>query len=253
LENKNHRLLDNSEILIIAHRGESYDAPENTIGAVDLAWERGALAVEVDVHLTADNQICIIHDHDTFRTTGKRMLVKQASMADLHKQDAGSWKNPAWANERIPSLPEVLASVPSHGKIIIEIKSRNLSADKLEKDILDSKLNHEQIEIISFNLNTLIQLKKVLSQYKMLWLVESRPRFCAFLNGTNPSSLIKKARKYKLDGINIGDSRYLTERVITRLKSGGLQVYTWTINDPERAKQLETWELTQLLPTGRHG
>jgi glycerophosphoryl diester phosphodiesterase len=78
-----------------------------------------------------------------------------------------------------------------------------------------------------------------LPQYKMLWLIESRPRFFAFLKGTNPSSLIKKTRKYKLDGINIGDSMHLTERIITRLKSAGLLVYTWTINDPIRAKQLD--------------
>lgn len=234
-----NREMNHPTPLIIAHRGESYDAPENTIGAINLAWERGAAAVEVDVHLTADNQICVIHDYDTLRTTGKRMVVNQTTLAELQQPDAGTWKNPEWASQRIPSLPEVLATVPSHGKIIIEIKSSDISAEKLQNDILESNLLTEQVEIIAFSLKTISHLKRILPQYKMLWLVESRPQIYAFLMGTNSNSLITKARKSNLDGINIGDSRCLTGNLIGKLKSAGLLVYTWTVNDPTRAKQLE--------------
>jgi glycerophosphoryl diester phosphodiesterase len=233
------RVMNHPSVLIIAHRGESYDAPENTIGAINLAWERGAAAVEVDVHMTSDKQICVIHDYDTFRTTGKRLMVKETPMTELQKPDAGIWKNPSWANQRIPSLKEVLATVPSHGKIIIEIKSLDIPGDNLCKVISDSHLRNEQVEIIAFSLKTITKLKKELPQYKMLWLVESRPRLLVLSMRTD--SLIRKAHKSGLDGINIGDSRYLTHKLISRLKSAGLLVYTWTVNNPVRARELASY------------
>lgn len=58
--------------ILIAHRGSSYEAPENTLGAVNLAWEQNADAVEVDVHLSLDNKVVVIHDSDTYRTTGEK-------------------------------------------------------------------------------------------------------------------------------------------------------------------------------------
>ena len=74
--------------LLIAHRGESYDAPENTLASLNLAWERGALAVEVDVHLSKDNQVVVIHDSTTTRTAGKSEKVKNQAQQRFRKK----WK-----------------------------------------------------------------------------------------------------------------------------------------------------------------
>ncbi len=66
-----------TETKIIAHRGESFDAPENTLAAINLAWERKVKAVEVDIHLTYDNEIVVIHDYNTLRVAGvKKSLIK---------------------------------------------------------------------------------------------------------------------------------------------------------------------------------
>ena len=109
--------------LIIAHRGESFNAPENTMAAINLAWERDAEAVEIDVQLSKDNELVVIHDMDTKRLTGIDKKVKDQTLAELKKLDVGSWKDITFKDERIPTLDEVLATVPTGKKLIVEIKS----------------------------------------------------------------------------------------------------------------------------------
>ena len=82
--------LDTFAVEIIAHRGASHDAPENTLAAVSLGWKRNADAVEVDVYLSKDNQVVVIHDKNTKRTTGHDGLVREMNWAQLRKLDAGS-------------------------------------------------------------------------------------------------------------------------------------------------------------------
>ena len=86
--------------LIIAHRGESFDAPENTLASINLAWERGAGAVEIDVHLSKDNQIVVIHDSNTKRVGAKNKKVSKQTLSELKKLDIGSWKNVKWKDEK---------------------------------------------------------------------------------------------------------------------------------------------------------
>lgn len=227
---------------LIAHRGESYEAPENTLSAVQLAWERGMEAVEVDVHLTGDNQICVIHDMDTLRTTGKKLVVKKSSMEELQRLDAGSWKGEKWAGEKIPTLKEVLASVPSHGKLIIEIKCSSAILDSLKQTIGNSPLRNDQIEIIAFNLQTLAEARQMMPQHKMLWLFSFR--WPQYLFSTHPETVMSKLRKHSIDGINVGDSRHLNKKFIERFTNKGVPVYTWTVNDPGRALELLKYGLT---------
>jgi glycerophosphoryl diester phosphodiesterase len=218
---------------LIAHRGESYDAPENTLAAINLAWQMGVKAVEVDVHLTSDNEICVIHDPDTLRTTGKKLIVRESSMEQLQKLDAGSWKGEKWVGEKIPNLKKVLASVPPHGKLVIEIKSDSKLLEKLAKVTKNSGLR--DVEIIAFNIYTLAKAKQMMPQYKVLWLFKARTSLLQYLTGTYPAAVIRKLKKYNIDGVNVGDSRYLTEKFIEKFISAGFLVYTWTVNDPERA------------------
>ncbi|MCB9949963.1 MAG: hypothetical protein H6824_03175 [Planctomycetaceae bacterium] len=99
---------------IVAHRGASYDAPENTLPAFKLAWEKGADAIEGDFYLTKDQQIVCIHDKDTKRT-GKNqpvLTVAESTLAELRKVDVGSWKDAKYKETFIPTIQEVLATVP---------------------------------------------------------------------------------------------------------------------------------------------
>ncbi|MCH7827462.1 MAG: hypothetical protein IIC75_05760 [Bacteroidetes bacterium] len=79
----------NKNFIIIAHRGESYDAPENTLASVNLAWERGADAVEVDIRMTKDKNIVVIHDRTTKRTGGKNYKIKDSSYDELNNVNVG--------------------------------------------------------------------------------------------------------------------------------------------------------------------
>src|SRR5580704_14008797 len=88
----------------VAHRGASFDAPENTLAAVNLAWRQRADAVEIDVHLSRDGQLVVIHDYNTRRTTGVNRLVARQTLAELRALDAGRWKGLEWLDETIPTL-----------------------------------------------------------------------------------------------------------------------------------------------------
>lgn len=227
-----------SDHLFIAHRGESFEAPENTLAAINLAWQRGIKAVEIDVHLTADDEICVIHDKDTLRTTGKKLIVRESTKEELQKLDAGSWKGQKWAGEKIPTLKEALASVPEHGKLVIEIKSDSKILEKLKYDIEKCGLRNDQIEIIAFKLQTLVKVKQMMPDIKMLWLFMSKPWWLQFILGNSSDAVLKRLKKQNIDGVNIGDSRYLTQEIIKNFTSVGFPVYVWTVNNPERALEL---------------
>jgi len=98
---------------IIAHRGASHDAPENTLAAVNLAWQQNADAVEIDVHLSRDGQIVVIHDENTRKTAGLNKNVSEQTLAELRRLDVGRWKGRQWAGEKIPVLAEVLGALPA--------------------------------------------------------------------------------------------------------------------------------------------
>src|SRR5262245_58707114 len=97
---------------IIAHRGSSFSAPENTLAAVRLGWRQGADAAEGDFRLTADGQIVCVHDKTFKRTAGIDHPVAEMTLAEIERLDAGSWKSPEFAGERVPTLDQLLATVP---------------------------------------------------------------------------------------------------------------------------------------------
>src|SRR5690606_25135252 len=102
-----------SDVEVIAHRGASHDAPENTLAAVNLAWEMGADAVEFDVHLTSDGHLVSIHDKDTKRVAGTKKVVAETTLAEVQELDVGTWKDGAFAGETSPSIDAVLATIPT--------------------------------------------------------------------------------------------------------------------------------------------
>ena len=102
--------------MIVAHRGSSHEAPENTLPAFELAWEQGADAVEGDFLLTGDGKIVCFHDKDTKRLTGKKLEVAKTSFADLQKLDVGKWKDEKFRGTRMPLISDVFATIPPRKK-----------------------------------------------------------------------------------------------------------------------------------------
>ena len=105
-----------------SHRGESQDAPENTMAAFNLSLARGADGFECDVYLTLDRHLVCIHDPTTGRVTGQgeNLNVTNSTLSQLQALDVGAWKGPEYAGEGIPLLSEVLDLARDGCKIIVE-------------------------------------------------------------------------------------------------------------------------------------
>lgn len=145
---------------LVAHRGASAHAPENTLPAFELAWEQGADAIEGDFHLTKDGHIVCIHDYDTQKVSGKNLAVAQSTLAQLQQLDVGSWKDPKFKDTRIPTLAQVLATVPEKKKIFIEVKTGPEMVVPLKKALTNSPLHPHQIAVISFETDFVTAWKK---------------------------------------------------------------------------------------------
>src|SRR3954468_1570566 len=145
---------------IIGHRGASFDAPENTLAAVQLAWQQGADAVEVDVHLSSDGKIVVIHDPNTRKLAGVNRKVARQTLAELRALDVGRRKGRAWVGEKIPTLEEVLATVPRGKRLFIEIKCGPEIVPELAPVLHRSGCPPEQLVFIGFSFPTMRWLKR---------------------------------------------------------------------------------------------
>jgi len=109
--------------LNFAHRGASHEAPANTLAAFLLAVDLGAEGIELDVHLSKDGHVVVIHDFDVSATTDGQGLVRAKTLAELKELDAGSWFDPVFAGQRIPTLQEVIDAVGQRLLLNIELKA----------------------------------------------------------------------------------------------------------------------------------
>jgi len=226
---------------IIAHRGESYDAPENTLASINLAWKRNANAVEIDVRLTKDNKVVVIHDKNTKRTTERNKPVKVQTLKELKELDAGKFKHKKWQGERIPLFGEVLATVPINKKLIIEIKCAADIINFLKEEISKSGLNADQIEIIGFDISVVAKAKQALPDFKVLWLHELDYTIIGKVFSPSVDKLIEEVKENNLDGLDLWAGKFITREFVQKIKSNGLLLYVWTVNDPAKAKMLRSF------------
>lgn len=223
--------------LIIAHRGASHDAPENTLSAFRLAMEQGADAFEADFYLTADGRILTLHDADTKRVTGEELSVTEAPFERLRSLDVGAWKGPKWKGEQMPTMEEVLAAVPEGKKIFIELKSGPEIVGPMAKIIAASSLSPEQIRIISFHEDAVAESKKQLPRLKAYWL-------CGFKKkkGENApptvDEVIATLKRIGADGLDAqAVPKRVNEAFIKRLREAGYdEFHVWTVDDPKVAR-----------------
>ncbi len=107
---------------IVAHRGSSADRPENTLASCKRAIEAGATAVEVDVRMTKDRRLVVMHDAKLDRTTDGQGLVAETTLAEIKKLDAGSWFHPKYRNQRVPTLAEVFDTCRNRADVVLDLK-----------------------------------------------------------------------------------------------------------------------------------
>lgn len=215
---------------IVAHRGASADAPENTLASVNLAWSVNTDAVEIDVYLTSDGKIITSHDRDTLRTSGVKHEIKQTDFATLRSLDVGKWKGEKFAGEKMPSFEEVLATIPDGKRLFVEVKCGPEIVPELKRQITASGKTSRQVAIISFNADVIEAVKKAMPQLQAYWL-------CSAAEG-KADEQIATAKRVNANGIDIQGNAFLTAEYAKAITDAGLRLYVWTIDDPARAKEL---------------
>ena len=231
---------------LIAHRGASEAAPENTLAAFKLAWEEGADGIEGDFFLTGDGQIVCVHDADTKRTSGRKVPVGQTTYEELRKLDVGRWKNAKYAGERIPLLSEVLAIIPEGKYFFIEIKSGQEIVGPLKKEL--AKADPELVMIISFNADVVAACRKELPNFQA-HLVSSLDKIGK--RGAK-DALLQQLDDIGATGLQFKFNAPVGAAFIDRLHKGDRLCASWTVNDPKHAARLAGMGL-DFLTTDRPG
>lgn len=214
---------------IIAHRGASARAPENTLAAFRLAWAQQADGIELDVHLSRDQRIMVHHDRDTWRCTGIRHVIADTDSRVLRGLDAGRWKSPEYAGERIPFLEDVLAAVPSGRWVLVEIKCGREIIPVLQALLSAYPLDSIHLALISFHWDVLAECREVFPALPCYPVVEAAGGI--FGKAGFDTALIERARAYT--GLDL-DHRGLDAGFAAAVRAAGLQLLTWTVNDPNR-------------------
>lgn len=225
----------------VAHRGASYLAPENTVAAAKLAWDLGADAVEVDVHLSKDNRVMVIHDKDSKRTCSgkKNLVIKDTPSMLLRDLDAGIWKSEDYKGERIPFLKEVIETIPEGKFLVVEVKCGSEILPALTRSAEKSG-KMDQLVFISFGWKTILDLQEGFPNNKCYWL------------SGNKQGLAKKmdqAVKGGLTGVNL-NHRIIDEALVKQAKEKGLEVLTYTVDEPAEVKRLQDIGVT-VITTNR--
>ncbi|MGH3336187.1 MAG: glycerophosphodiester phosphodiesterase [Nocardioides sp.] len=216
---------------MIAHRGASARAPENTLSAVRAAVACGADAVEIDVRRSRDGEFVVLHDATLGRTTDVRRQrwnrsgprVDELTLNQLRRLDAGSWKGPSFVGERIPTLDEVLdlvASTPA--RLLIEVK-RPVGSDPRDLGDLAALLDaapvpHRRITVQSFDCRVAQDLRNRLPGITLAVLTRSvHGDLRAYSRWADQVSLHHKS---------------LDRRTLDAVKGWGMHCVTWTVNSP---------------------
>ncbi|MXY70624.1 MAG: glycerophosphodiester phosphodiesterase [Acidobacteriia bacterium] len=229
--------LSAAAVEIVAHRGASYDAPENTLPAVELGWEQGADAVEVDIHQTSDRSVVAIHDRDTLRVAGKRGVVAEMRLDQLLLLDAGAWKGAQWSGTRIPTLEQVLETVPVGKTLVVEIKCPRDVLPELER-VLDASGKREQVMLIAFDYDTISEAKKRMPDRPCYWLYGFSESEAATYQVRSRDDLLERVQRAALDGLDVRHSGPWTAGLADALRKLGKALYVYTVNDADQARRL---------------
>ena len=238
---------------IIGHRGASDAAPENTLAAFRLAWRLGADGIEGDFHLSADGRIVCIHDEDTERVAGVKHVVSETSFADLRRLDVGSWKGAQWQGERIPTLEEVLATVPRGKRAYIEIKCGPEIVAPLLDALEIATVPLEDLVVISFHADVIAACEARMPKLKSYWLTSYKQRDDQTWR-PDADEVVRTIRRIKADGLGSkAVPEHVNEIFISTLRSRGIDdFHVWTVDDPsvgEIYKRLGTRAITTNRPS----
>lgn len=240
-----------AEPIIIAHRGASKDAPENTLAAFREAWAQGADAIEADFRLTVDGAIVCIHDPVTDRVSSKSLVVAESTLAGLRSLDVGEWKGRSFRGERVPTMGEVLALVPPGKGIVMEIKCGLEIMPALDRVLAESTLSPEQIAIISFNDHFIQLFKQRHPRIAARWLAYvSLDEYGEFVPGV--PELVRTLSRCHADGLGASAHPGVTAAFVDGIRAAGHEFHVWTVDDLAEARRFRAFGV-QSITTNEPG
>lgn len=211
---------------VMAHRGLSADAPENTLYAFSDAISVGADFIELDVQQTRDGVLVVMHDSNLKRTTGVNKDIWDVDYADIQDLDAGSWFDPAYANARIPTLEETLQFVDKRAKLNIEIKPTKHGSDTLEQDVAELITRYQYTDacyVTSFSYGSLKKVKEANPEIRTGYLMSVA--YGQFYS-------LKYADAFSLNKV------FVTSQVVNAAHQQGKQIFAWTVNSMSEVRSL---------------
>lgn len=215
------------KLLVFGHRGARAYAPMNTIPSFELALAQGADGVELDVRLTRDGEMIIMHNDTVDETTDGEGKVEDFTLAEMKALDAGAWFNESFRGTRVPTLDEVFEAIGKRTRINVEIKADGLHGNGIEAKVADAIRRHgleRSIIVSSFNPVTLRRFRHVMPEAPIGYLHSPEvPGFISHLM----FGLSHEARNPYYAEI---DQKYMAWA-----KGAGYRVNTWTVNDPAEA------------------
>jgi glycerophosphoryl diester phosphodiesterase len=203
---------------IIAHRGASADAPENTLAAIELAIDQGADWVEIDVQETREGTVVVIHDSDLKKVAGSSQKVFELSLADLQSVDIGSWMAPSFSEQRIPSLQQVLELCKNRINIVIELKyyGQEVRLEERVAELVEAAGMQDQIAVMSLSHTGIQKMRTLRSSWKV---------------GLLSSVAMGDITRLDVDFFAV-NANFVRRRLIKQAHRRDRQVMVWTVNDP---------------------
>jgi glycerophosphoryl diester phosphodiesterase len=239
--------------LIIAHRGASHDAPENTLAAFREAWKQGADGIEADFYLSSDGKVVCFHDKDTQRVAGVKHVVKDTPFDVLRSLDVGAWKDARFRGERIPTFDEVAAIVPAGKTFFIELKTGPEIVAPLVEAIEASHLDRDNTVVISFQADTIAECERRMPDVKTYWLTGyKQPEKDGPWKPTR-EEVIASLDESHADGLGTQAERKVVDKAFldALCDAGHCDFSVWTIDDVKTArfyKKLDAEAITTNRP-----
>lgn len=215
--------VENERILNIAHRGNSWDAPENTLAAIERAIVDGADFIELDVRHTADGVLVLKHDRDLLRVAGDPRFIWDIPFSELRALDAGQWFDPAFAGEFIPTLAEAVALIRGRAGLYLETKSAPQMPD-LVPMVIQELAELDMLEhtiFASLAVDDLEQAKSLVPDLKTSLLVHTA---------------VGGVERQPFEVLAMRDA-FVTPARLRRVRQSGQELHVWTVNDPQAMRR----------------
>ncbi len=227
------------ETLLFAHRGAMASAPMNTMAAFELAVEQGADGIELDVQLSRDGHVAVLHDFSLDATTDGGGPLAQKSLSELQGLDAGGWFSSEFAGEGIPTLAQVFASLGDRTLFNVEIKSGGASSSKLAEQVAACIRRFsvdERVVVSSFDPTILLNFRRLMPAVMIGFLYD------AALKPEYYIPLKKLAHEARHPRHELVDETYMGWA-----RENNYYVNTWTVNEPRRAVELRSLGVNAII------